>query len=233
MIDSKQAAAALSDIEDIVHRVRQSQIYNLASLIMIWWGVLVFAGNIATWLWPWYAPYIWPAVNTTGVAGTVVIALPKVTLLSDLVERTLKFTFTPTQLQAYGTFELQVLEELLRWIPTDVYAQNVRVANEDIEMFGGLVHAGEGVLPSTAVGNRDPEVYANPDEIDLDRDLSRVGHLSFGFGPHICPGQYVARVEIQSIVRGLVKRLPSLEIEEIEWRTTSVVRGAKRLVVRW
>jgi cytochrome P450 len=126
-----------------------------------------------------------------------------------------------------------VLEELLRWIPTDVYAQNVRVAKEDIEMFGGLVHAGEGVLPSTAAGNRDPEVYANPDEIDLDRDLSRVGHLSFGFGPHICPGQYVARVEIQSIIRGLVKRLPSLEIEEIEWRTTSVVRGAKRLVVRW
>jgi uncharacterized RDD family membrane protein YckC len=48
------------------------------------------------------------------IAGTVVISLPKVTLLSDLVERTLQFTFTPAQLQAYGTFELQVLEELLR-----------------------------------------------------------------------------------------------------------------------
>jgi hypothetical protein len=46
MIDSKQAAAALSDIDDIVCRVRQSQIYNLASLIMIWWGVLVSAGNV-------------------------------------------------------------------------------------------------------------------------------------------------------------------------------------------
>ncbi|WP_024514114.1 hypothetical protein [Bradyrhizobium sp. Tv2a-2] len=74
MIDSKQAAAALSDIDDIVRRVRQSQVYNLASLIMIWWGVLVFAGNIATWLWPWYAAYIWPAVNTGGVLGTVVIS---------------------------------------------------------------------------------------------------------------------------------------------------------------
>jgi hypothetical protein len=74
MIDSKQAAAALSDIDDIVRRVRQSQVYNLASLIMIWWGVLVFAGNIATWLWPWYAAYIWPAVNIGGVLGTVVIS---------------------------------------------------------------------------------------------------------------------------------------------------------------
>jgi len=73
MIDSKQAAAALNDIDDIVQRVRQSQIYNLASLIMICWGVLVFAANVATWLWPWYANYIWPAANIGGVAGTVVI----------------------------------------------------------------------------------------------------------------------------------------------------------------
>jgi uncharacterized RDD family membrane protein YckC len=48
------------------------------------------------------------------IAGTIVISLPKVTLLSDLVERTLHFTFTPAQLRAYGAFELQVLEELLR-----------------------------------------------------------------------------------------------------------------------
>jgi uncharacterized RDD family membrane protein YckC len=48
------------------------------------------------------------------IAGTVVISLPKVALLGDLVERTLQFTFTPAQLQAYGAFELQVLEELLR-----------------------------------------------------------------------------------------------------------------------
>ena len=72
-IDPKQAAQALTDIEDIVRRVRQSQIYNLASLIMIWWGVLVFVANVATWLWPRYAYYIWPAANIAGVAGTVVI----------------------------------------------------------------------------------------------------------------------------------------------------------------
>lgn len=74
MIDSKEAAAALNDIDDIVRRVRQSQIYNLASLIMIWWGVLVFAANLATWLWPWHASYIWPAADIGGVAGTVAIS---------------------------------------------------------------------------------------------------------------------------------------------------------------
>jgi len=48
------------------------------------------------------------------IAGTVVIALPKRALSSDLVEGTLQFLFTEQQLRAYGAFELQVLEELLR-----------------------------------------------------------------------------------------------------------------------
>jgi uncharacterized RDD family membrane protein YckC len=48
------------------------------------------------------------------IAGTMVIALPKRVLLSDLVERAVRFSFTEQQLRAYGAFELQVLEELLR-----------------------------------------------------------------------------------------------------------------------
>jgi uncharacterized RDD family membrane protein YckC len=48
------------------------------------------------------------------IAGTMVIALPKRALSSDLVERTVEFAFTTAQLQVYGAFELQVLEELLR-----------------------------------------------------------------------------------------------------------------------
>jgi hypothetical protein len=37
-------------------------------------GVLVFAANVATWLRPWHANYIWPVANIGGVAGTVVIS---------------------------------------------------------------------------------------------------------------------------------------------------------------
>jgi uncharacterized RDD family membrane protein YckC len=48
------------------------------------------------------------------IAGTMVIALPKRALSSDLVEERLQFTFSEPQLRAYGAFELQVLEELLR-----------------------------------------------------------------------------------------------------------------------
>jgi hypothetical protein len=62
MIDSQQASEALADINDVVRRVRQSRIYYLNSLIMVLWGVLVLAGNIATWLWPRYGGYVWITV---------------------------------------------------------------------------------------------------------------------------------------------------------------------------
>jgi uncharacterized RDD family membrane protein YckC len=52
------------------------------------------------------------------IAGTMVIALPKLTLLSDLVEGAVQFSFSEQQLRSYGAFELQVLEELLRRPPT-------------------------------------------------------------------------------------------------------------------
>ena len=61
------------------------------------------------------------------IAGTMVIALPRRALSSDMVERTTQFTFTPQQLQTYGAFELQVLEELLRRPPS---AETVQVLDE-------------------------------------------------------------------------------------------------------
>jgi len=48
------------------------------------------------------------------IGGTMVIALPKRVLSGDLVERAAQYVFTEQQLRAYGAFELQVLEELLR-----------------------------------------------------------------------------------------------------------------------
>ena len=73
-IDREQAASALSDIDSIVRRVRQSRIYNLASLIMIMWGGLVFAGYIGSYLWPRSAGYLWTAIYLAGIAGSFVIS---------------------------------------------------------------------------------------------------------------------------------------------------------------
>ena len=74
MIDSKQASEALTEIEEIVRRVRQSRIYNLASLIMIMWGALVFAGYVATWLLPRSGGIVWIVIYAMGIAGSFVIS---------------------------------------------------------------------------------------------------------------------------------------------------------------
>ena len=74
MIDRQQASEALAQIDDIARRVRQSRIYDLASLLLILWGVLVFAGYLVTWLTPRYAGYAWPAVYIAGIAGSAAIS---------------------------------------------------------------------------------------------------------------------------------------------------------------
>ena len=74
MIDSKQASEALTEIDEIVRRVRQSRIYNLASLMRMMWGVLVFFGYVATWLSPRNGGILWIAIYAMGIAGSFVIS---------------------------------------------------------------------------------------------------------------------------------------------------------------
>jgi hypothetical protein len=73
-LDTLEARKALADIDDVVRRVRQSQIYDLASQIMILWGVMVFLGNVVNWLVPPQGGPIWIAVNVLGVVGTVLLS---------------------------------------------------------------------------------------------------------------------------------------------------------------
>lgn len=75
MIDSKEASDALSDIDAMVQRVRQSRIYDRASLIAIACGVLVFAGNLANYVAPSYSGIIWITVNLLNVAVVAAISI--------------------------------------------------------------------------------------------------------------------------------------------------------------
>lgn len=67
-IGAKEAEQALNDIENIVQRVRQSRIYDIASQLLIAAGVMVMAGNLANYAAPRYATYIWLIVNVLNVA---------------------------------------------------------------------------------------------------------------------------------------------------------------------
>jgi hypothetical protein len=73
MIDSKQATEALTDIEGVVRRVRQSRIYNFSSLMLIMWGALVFAGYVASHIWPGMNGVQWIVLNVIGLAASLAI----------------------------------------------------------------------------------------------------------------------------------------------------------------
>jgi len=67
VIDSKQASAALSDIDDVVKRVRQSRIYEIASLIIVMWGALLVVTYIVNYIWPRQGHTIWTVSNLLGL----------------------------------------------------------------------------------------------------------------------------------------------------------------------
>ncbi len=129
---------------------------------------------------------------------------------------------------------LGAVEELLRYFTIAESALG-RVAKEDVEIGGVLIRAGEGVLALANTANRDPEVFANADELDLERGARN--HLSFGFGPHQCLGQNLARLELQIVIDTLFKRIPELRpavpVEELSFKDDATVYGIRAFPVTW
>jgi hypothetical protein len=74
MMDSKEASAALGEIEAITRRVRQSNFYRISSIMLMLWGVLTALGNVITFVAPVWAKLAWAGVYVLGVAGTIVAA---------------------------------------------------------------------------------------------------------------------------------------------------------------
>ncbi|WP_086666191.1 cytochrome P450 [Lentzea kentuckyensis] len=127
------------------------------------------------------------------------------------------------------------VEELLRLLAVTDTA-GLRVATADIEADGVLIRAGEGVIISGSLANRDPAVHTDPDQLDIDRPSHR-HHLGFGYGIHQCLGQSLARLELEIAFTTLFRRLPGLRlarpIEELPVRDAGTVQGIKELPVTW
>ncbi|MFJ8001445.1 cytochrome P450 [Streptomyces sp. NPDC096310] len=127
------------------------------------------------------------------------------------------------------------VDELLRYL-TIVHFGLRRTAVEDVTIGGVTIRAGEGVIISINVANRDPEFFNAPDDLDLERAGARQ-HLAFGYGIHQCLGQPLARAELQIVLPELFRRLPDLRIavpmEEISFKQDTAVYGVLELPVTW
>jgi cytochrome P450 len=102
------------------------------------------------------------------------------------------------------------VEELLRYLTTFKIGAFTRCATEDIQIGDVTVRDGECVTVSLPAANRDPDRFARPNELDLDRRAT--GHMAFGHGIHMCLGQHLAREELQAGIAGLLARFPSLRL---------------------
>ena len=125
------------------------------------------------------------------------------------------------------------VEELLRY---DLSVQVTgRTTLEDVDEIGGIPLAkGQSVVCLLGSANRDPAVYADPDKLDIRR--TDIRPLSFGGGIHYCVGAQLARLEGEIAINTLLRRLPSLRIDDTEhpdWRQTFVLRGLNKLPASW
>ncbi|OLT27099.1 hypothetical protein BJF79_42865 [Actinomadura sp. CNU-125] len=127
------------------------------------------------------------------------------------------------------------VEELLRYTPVSVSGGTIRVAVDEVDIGGTRIRADEGVLPSIVSANRDDAVFADPDELRLDRDPNP--HIAFGHGVHRCLGAQLARAELQVAFGRLSARMPGLRLAvpftELDWNRTGMIRGPRAVPVTW
>ena len=123
------------------------------------------------------------------------------------------------------------VEELLRYdTPLPMFERWVL---QDIDFNGIPLRRGMEVGLLYASGNRDPHRFPQPDALDLTRKENP--HLTFGLGIHYCIGAPLARVELQTSFRALLKRLPGIRIarEPVEYTGGFVIRGHKAMRVEF
>ncbi|WP_329071378.1 cytochrome P450 [Amycolatopsis sp. NBC_01480] len=125
------------------------------------------------------------------------------------------------------------VEELLRYF--SIVDNTTRLAKEDVEIGGVTIKAGEGVVAMTYAANWDPGVFAGSEAFDIERGARH--HVAFGFGPHQCLGQNLARTELQIVFDTLVRRVPTLALAapvgELPFKNDALIYGLYRLPVTW
>jgi len=106
----------------------------------------------------------------------------------------------------------------------------VRVSTRDVELSGVTIPEGCRVVALIGSANRDPEVFEDPDRFRLEGE--NIKHLSFGGGAHYCPGDDLARMQAEIVLRKLIPllaELPPVDLHSLEYRSSVRARGLKHL----
>ncbi|MEV7089092.1 cytochrome P450 [Streptomyces sp. NPDC093085] len=126
------------------------------------------------------------------------------------------------------------VDEVLRYLSI-VQTGVRRVAKEEIEIGGAVIAAGDGMIFDLHAANWDPEVFPEGERLDVTRPARQ--HQAFGYGPHQCLGQNLARLELQVVYGTLYRRIPTLRLAAdpagLEFDHTGTTYGVHSLPVAW
>lgn len=121
------------------------------------------------------------------------------------------------------------IDELMRYDSS--VQMTFRNALEEVALGGKRLQQGDPVAIVMGAANRDPQLFPDPDRLDLARTPNR--HLSLGVGIHYCIGAALAKAEVNAAFACLLDRLPDLALatDALQWRRAVAVRGLVELPV--
>ncbi|MGL3212329.1 cytochrome P450 [Bradyrhizobium sp. BR 1433] len=123
-----------------------------------------------------------------------------------------------------------LVDESIRWMTPVKHF--MRSATADTELGGRKIAKGDWLMLCYASGNRDEEVFEDPDRFRSDRKPNR--HVAFGYGAHLCLGQYLAKLEMRILFEELLPHLKSLSLDgEVKMTQAYFVNGPKKLPIRF
>jgi cytochrome P450 len=109
----------------------------------------------------------------------------------------------------------------LRWVGTLHITQRRVVA--DSWVGGTRFYAGDVVYVLYGAANRDPDRWTDAHLFDVRREPK--SHLGFGFGPHLCIGAHLARLETKVALERLLRIAPEYRLRDIDYGSALILRG--------
>lgn len=130
------------------------------------------------------------------------------------------------------SFLAKVIDETVRYEPVATF--KVRQAAKDMEIGGVKIPKGGMVQCIVASANRDEEIFENADQFNPDRRMKP--SFGFGFGTHMCIGQFVAKIELTSAINTILDLFPNIRLDPDQPAPKiqgAMLRGAKSVAVIW
>ncbi|MFK7898747.1 MAG: cytochrome P450 [Myxococcota bacterium] len=133
-------------------------------------------------------------------------------------------------LQANPDLLKPAIEEVVRWSSPIIHF--ARTAATDTIVNGVEIKEGDTLGLFYPSGNRDEDVFENPNSFRIDR--KRNPHVGFGVGEHFCAGAHVARLELEMAFKYLLPRIDEIEVAgPVDRLHSNLVGGIKRLPIRY